>query len=545
MSGDSVSARLARLSPEQRALLARRIKGDANSGGQVPPTVIPRRANQSIAPLSLAQEGLWLLHQYAPDSVAYNIFGALRIRGALDTRALEASLSEVIRRHDVLRTNFRIINEVPQQVVAPARPIELPLKDFTHLSGKQQYDEMFAWARQDGRRPFNLESEPLFRGHLVRLKDDEHVLLLTVHHIISDGWSLGIAFHETLTLYCAGLRRRTTAPEQLPIQFGDYAAWQRAHFRNKDLEKQIDYWRKKLAGVPPLLDLPLDRPRPSLRRFAGNRLLLQFPQGLQEHIAIFLKQTRVTLFMLLLSAYAILLHRYTGSSTIPIGSPIARRPAPELEKLIGLFINSVVFRFDFDDDPRIIEFVARTRLETTSAYEHCDVPFEQLVGALNIPRETTHSPIFQVMFALTPQLSVPPTPGLEVNFLMGSYDGSKFDLAFFVGQQTDGSIAVSVEYATDLFDSATIERLADHYTSILDAMLADPERRLSALEFMKDWELQRLLTNWNAARSGQSEQQCGHELVAAQAARKPDALAVKSADGETMSYAELDRKSTR
>ena len=548
MSGDSIQARSARLSSAQRALLARRINGSRNEPAQS--WTIPRRVNSGVAPLSLAQEGLWLLHQHSPDSAAYNIFAALRLRGALDSHALEAALSEMVRRHEILRTSFQLIDEVPQQVVAPAEPLLLPNEDFSHLAGMEQDSAVSAWSRRQGSRPFRLDADRLFRVCLIRLGDDEHSLFLAVHHIVCDGWSLGLMAQELLTIYDALAHGRPISLPALPIQYGDYAAWQRSHVRPSDLDQKAAQWKERLADTALLLEFPTDRPRPPVRSFSGRDIPLKVPILLVKELSLFLKQNRVTLFMTLLAALGLLLYRHSGNPVPLIGSPIATRPSRELEGLIGLFVNTLVFRVDLRGDPTVTELMDRVKNEAIRVYEDRELSFERLVGALQIPRDQSHSPVFQVSLALQPKPVAPRRIGeLEVSQNAGIFDAVKYDLSLSMIEAESGHIAGRLEYATDLFDRSTVVGLAEHYLRLLEEMIAKPDRRLSDLSLLGEADRLERVAARNAIAPGNAFEpftrgeieQSLPARFAAQVARSPAALAIAD-DQVVWSYRELNRQ---
>ncbi|UFZ03298.1 amino acid adenylation domain-containing protein [Bradyrhizobium ontarionense] len=556
MSGSKVSARISDLSSAQRALLEQRIRGTSSDVGGNESRVqlnIPRRAEGVVTPLSLAQEGLWLLTQAMPDTAAYNNFGSLRLRGELNREALAASLTEVVRRHEVLRTRFGVIDGVPAQVVLASTPLSLDVTDFTGVAKSEQLRVVRNWAIEQGRRPLDLAQGEVFRAHLLQLDVNVHVFLLTVHHIVSDGWSFGLLFRELLLIYNALSQQQDVRLAPLPIQYGDYAAWQRNQLHGSHQEMLLVYWREKLHGVPLLLDLPTDRPRPPVRSLEGDWLSFELPPDLTERIRIFCRQQRVTLFMVLLGAYAVLLQRCSGSRDVLIGSPVADRPFPEVEGLIGLFVNTLVFRADFADDPTVAEFISRIRTETVRTYEHRTMPFDSLIGALRIPREQSHSPVFQTTFALQPPRSVPlSVRGLEVTPATGVYTGSRFDLTLAVDDSSVG-LMTRWDYSRDIFDASTVGRLARLYTDVLDAITAAaPNARVSdlPLKTLTDtWtpkgrpvQTARVPVGADGAPGGVAETLSSR--FAMQVKMRPRAMAVVD-EGWAWTYAELDAEANR
>ncbi|UFZ03299.1 amino acid adenylation domain-containing protein [Bradyrhizobium ontarionense] len=547
MSGSKVSARISDLSSAQRALLEQRIRGTSSDVGGNESRVqlnIPRRAEGVVTPLSLAQEGLWLLTQAMPDTAAYNNFGSLRLRGELNREALAASLTEVVRRHEVLRTSFGVIDGVPAQVVLASTPLSLEVTDFTGVAKSEQLRVVRNWSTEQGRRPLDLAQGEVFRAHLLQLDVNVHVFLLTVHHIVSDGWSFGLLFRELLLIYNALSQQQDVRLAPLPIQYGDYAAWQRNQLHASHQEMLLAYWREKLHGVPLLLDLPTDRPRPPVRSLEGDWLSFELPPDLTERIRIFCRQQRVTLFMVLLGAYAVLLQRCSGSRDVLIGSPVADRPFPEVEGLIGLFVNTLVFRADFADDPTVAEFISRIRTETVRTYEHRTMPFDSLIGALRIPREQSHSPVFQTMFALQPPRSVPlEVLGLEVEPSTGTYTGSKFDLSLTISELSRGSLYCKFEYSTELFDERTVRRFSERFRTTIGEMVGRPADRVSDLRIMSEDESRKIVEDWNATAAPYPDV-CVHDLISEQARRAPDAVALVCGTRH-VTYGELDRRSNQ
>ena len=541
------SSRISGLSPAQQALLKQRIQGKIgkdDEGKQEVPLNIPLRSNREVAPLSLAQEGLWLLTQAAPEMAAYNNFGSLRFKGELNREVLAASLTEVVRRHEVLRTSFRIIDGAPAQIVLPPPSLSLDVKDFVDVARSEQPRLVREWATEQGRRPLDLERGEVFRAHLMQLETDVHVFVLTVHHIASDGWSFGLLFRELIVIYSALVEQQGVPLAALRVQYGDYAAWQRGQLHAAQQEAQLAYWRKKLEGASLLLDLPTDRPRPLVRSYEGDWTSFQLPSDLAERLRFFCRQQRVTLFMALLGAYAILLQRCGSNQNVLIGSPIADRPFPEVEDLVGLFVNTLVFRTNFDDDPTVSEFMAQVRAETVSSYEHRAIPFDSLIGALRIPREQSHSPVFQTMFALQPPRSaLPGAKGLEVEPGTGTYAGSKFDVSLTITELPSGSLYCKFEYSTDLFDRQTIKRLFERFETTTSEMVSHPAARVSELQIISRDEHRKVVVDWNAT-AAPYPQTCVHEAVASRAQSAPEALAIICGE-RRLTFGQLDARSNQ
>lgn len=544
MSDPSLVLRRSMLSLEQRNLLASRIK----SGGRapVPENQIAKRSDQGSAPLSLAQEGIWLQEQLTPGNATYNIFGALRLTGKLDIPALDQGLSEVIRRHEALRTNFRLVRGKPIQSIRVPRNIRLAPEDFTHLRGRELQRAVREWALQEGGRPFNLERDELFRVNLMKFGPEVHGILLTVHHIIADGLSFGLLFPELLSLYSGYARQRPLQLPELTHQYGDYATWQRETFSDRDAEAHLAYWRDKLSDVPLALDLPSDRARPRTRSVAGGAVSFGLSAELSEKVRLFIKQKRITLFTLMLSACGLLLHKYTGHRGILIGSPTSNRSRPELERIVGLFLNMLVFRIDFDEERSVSELIDSVRTEVLETFGYGAFPFERVVSGLRIPRESSHSPVFQVSLSCQQPRSVPPVPGLRVEHMLGSYETNRLDLSIYIAERDNGGISAKFSYAKDLFNHATIETLTDRFCRLLDGMVSR-DCRLSELSLLSG----EVLPEADAVRpapsnpfelfSRRSVAQSLTTRFAEQVHRTPNAIAI--VDGATVwTYAKLEHR---
>ncbi len=473
----------------------------------------------------------------------YNVPLAVRLTGALDVAALEQSLQAVVRRHDTLRTTFAPGNEgTPVQIVAPTLGLPAPLIDLQAVPSAEREGEIRRLAVEEARRPFDLARGPLVRAALARLAGQDHVLLLTLHHIVSDGWSLGVLLRDVMALYEAHASKRTPSLAELPIQYGDYAVWQRQRLQGELLEKQLDYWKRRLDGAAPTLDLPTDRPRPAVQTFRGALLPFDLPGDLVDGLRLLAKQEDCTLYMVLLAAFQALLHRHSGQDDLCVGTPIAGRGRTETEGLIGFFVNTLVMRGDLSGDPTFRSLLRRVRQTALEAYEHQDLPFERLVEALKLDRDLSHSPLFQVLFVFHNS----PLPAFEFSGLKVSQwdvDGgtSKFDLSLFLLEQGRG-LRGTLEYSTELFDAGTAERLAGHYRTLLEGAAADPELPLSRLPLLTEEE--RLeLGRFNDTAEAFPGEHLLHRLVEEQTARSPDAPAV-TFEGRTLSYGDLGRRAS-
>ncbi|HEX3560510.1 MAG TPA: amino acid adenylation domain-containing protein [Pyrinomonadaceae bacterium] len=537
MSGTSKGA--FDLSAKRRALLEALL----SEQGIMPPKAerIPRREGGGLAPLSFAQRRLWFFDQFEPGNPAYNLVSAVSLRGELDASALERSFGEVVRRHEALRTTFDFRDGEPVQVITPPQPLHLNVVDITHLPEAEHDGRIRSLIHEQTQASFDLKRGPLLRITLVRLRDDEHVLLLSMHHIVSDAWSMGVFVGEVVALYEAYASGREAALPNLPIQYADFAAWQREWLRGDVLEEQLDYWKQQLGGGLPILELPADRPRPALQTYNGASLSFPLSPALSQLLKAFCKAEGVTLFMTLLAAFKVLLYRYTGQEDLVVGSPIANRHRQELEGLIGFFVNTLAMRTDLSGDPTFKELLRRVRETALGAYAHQDLPFEYLVEQLQPERNLSHSPLVQVVFVLqnTPERKAE-LPGLFVTPLKYEAETAKFDLTLYfdeLGPELQGTF----EYNTDLFDADTIKRMAGHLRTLLEGVVADPSRRISELPLLTDAERRRLLLEWNDTRAVYPRDLCAHQLFEAQAERTPDAVAVALED-ERLSYRELNAR---
>jgi len=451
-------------------------------------------------PLSFAQQRLWFLDQLEGSSAIYNMPAALHLIGRLHVAALEQSLNEFLRRHEALRTNFATIDEKVAQVIAPTLTVTLPMVDLQALPEGEQSPEVRRLATEEAQRPFDLAKNPLLRVTLLRLGKEEHALLVTMHHIVSDGWSIGIFIRELATLYEAFLSGQPSPLPELPIQYADFAHWQRQWMQGEILETQLNYWKQQLADAPPLLELPSDRPRPPVQTFRGSTERFQLNADLTQRLLLVTQRSGATLFMILLAAFMTLLSRYSGIEDIVVGSPIANRNRRETEPIIGFFVNTLVLRTHLQGNPTFQELLNRVRQVTLDAYGHQDVPFELLVEALQPERNLSYTPLFQVMFVLqNAPMGRLELRDLTITPLEISNVTAKFDLTLSM-EETEQGLAGELEYNTDLFDAATITRMAGHFQSLLEAIVVNPQQRVSELPLLtaakqhqfKEARLQRL-----------------------------------------------------
>jgi amino acid adenylation domain-containing protein len=528
------------LSPEERVALVMQLKRTADASA--PREVIARRAETGATPLSFAQQRLWFLNVMEPNS-PYTIWTDFHLKGQLDAAALERALNEIVRRHESLRTTFPDIEGQPVQFVAPQLTLDIPVRDLSGLDEGARAAELERH-RHELRRPFDLAREPLFRARLLRLAADEHALLLSMHHIITDGWSIGIMLRELTAFYEAFIAGRTPVLPPLSIQYRDFAAWQREWLSGAELERQLAYWRESLRGAPPALELPTDRPRPVVQSYRGAALEREFGKELTGALNELSRARGVTLYMTLLAAFKTLLYRYTGQEEIVVGTPIANRNRMEIENLIGFFVNTLVLRTSLSANPTFSELLARVRDVTLGAYAHQDLPFEKLVEELHPERDMSRTPLFQVMFSLQNE-PFPPLRlgGVVMQHLEDESKSAQFDLTLDLVEREAG-ILCTLEFNTDLFNHETAERMFDHYVRLLEEVVADPNRRLLELPLLTDEERRRLLVEWNDTAREYPRDRCVHELFEAQAAQRAESIALV-AGGEQLTYAELNARANQ
>ena len=491
-------------------------------------------------PLAIAQQRLWFLDQFEAGSPIYIIPLAVHVQGMLHVEALEQSLGEIIQRHEALRTTFPGSEGRPVQHITSTLNVRIPVVDLTALAENLQRTQVRRLVREEIAVPFDLAQGPLLRSRLLRVGQQEHVLLLTLHHIISDGWSLNILLHELSLLYTSRLAGEPSSLSQLPIQYADFALWQREYLQGEILENQLFYWKEQLAGAPFVLSLPADHPRPAVQTFRGARHHFLLPRTLSAGLKELSHREGATLFMTLLAAWQILLSRYSGQDDLLVGTPIANRTHAQLEGLIGFFVNTLVLRGDLAGDPSFRTLLKRVREVCLGAYAHQDLPFEQLVEALHPQRDLSHTPLFQVLFALqnTPREFIE-LPGLSLHPLSVDQTAARFELTLMMYETASG-LTGSLEYNSDLFEVETIIRMAQHLRQLLESIVSNPEQRLSHLSLLTETE-QHLLVEWNATRQVYPQEMCLHQLFEQQVECRPEAVALVSED-EHLTYGELNRR---
>jgi amino acid adenylation domain-containing protein/non-ribosomal peptide synthase protein (TIGR01720 family) len=513
-------------------------------------TIPPRKTNDNL-PLSSAQQRLWFLQQLEPDNPFYNIPSALHLRGSVNVSILESCFNQIIQRHEILRTKFSSIDGKPIQIITPELKLTFPIIDLSNLPAKEKEIEAQRLNDLEAQTPFNLTMPPLLRSSLLRLNEAEYILLLTMHHIISDGWSTDILVNEIITLYqnAKGDRevylkgyRSLTLPE-LTIQYADYAVWQHQWLQGDILNKQLDFWQQQLADIPPVLPLPLDKPRPHIQSYRGTKQAFVISPELTNALKTLTQQENCTLFMILLAAFKVLLYRYTAAEDIVVGSPIANRNRTEIEALIGFFVNTLVLRTNVADNPSFLELLARVKDCTLSAYANQDLPFDLIVESVKSDRHLSHTPLFQVMFVLqnAPQSNME-LPGLTWESLAIEATTTKFDLTLLI-EETETELKACWEYSTDLFNPETISRWSEHFQTLLSGLVANPQQPITQLPLLTLKE-QQLLVEWNATQADYSLDKCIHQLFTEQAIKTPNAVAVIFGDSQ-LNYQELNSKANQ
>jgi aspartate racemase len=541
-SSGEITERLAGISPAKRALLELRLRKKSSQAAAR--QRIPRRADRDRAPLSFAQQRIWFLDQFTPGNPAYNVSVGYRLRGLLNVAVLEKSLNEIIRRHEVLRTTFNSSGYEPVALISPELTLVLTLIDLEHQPDSERESALDRHIADETWRSFDLKTGPLLRAKLFRIGNEDHILLLTMHHIINDAWSRNVIYRE-LSMFYETFQDGDSCPlPELPVQYGDYAQWQRQWLQGERLESHLSFWRKQLSGSLAVLELPLDHPRPAVQTYRGKQETLCLPQDLSQDLKAFSKQEGATLFMTLLAAFQTLLYRYSGQEDIIVGSPIANRTRVETEGLIGFFVNTLVLRTDLSGDPIFRQLLGRVREACLGAYAHQDLPFEKLVEELKPQRDLSRTPLFQVMFNLENlDTQAVPVQGLSISDLECDSRVAPFDLTLEIMEKDEG-LSCLFNYNTDLFDAATIERMAGHFHTVLEGIVADPEQRLSELPLLTAAERHQLLVEWNDTKTDYPRDKYIHHLFEEQVERTPDATALVCED-QQMTYRELNLRANQ
>ncbi|NJP19916.1 MAG: amino acid adenylation domain-containing protein [Hydrococcus sp. CRU_1_1] len=502
-------------------------------------------------PLSFTQTRLWFLEQLEPGNPAYNIVFAVCLKGNCDRDLLEKSLNEIVKRHESLRTTFKTAEGQPVQVIAPSLTITLPIIDLQKCDPRsadlgnrtEQELKLQQLATQESQQSFNLSQLPLWRSKLLHLESQEHILLLTIHHIIADEWSVEVLLHDLGAFYQASITQKLPSLPELPIQYKNYTYWQRQYLTGDILATQLSYWKKQLEGAPTILQLPTDRPRSPVQTYRGTQQTLELSKTLTEALEKLARQESVTLFMLLLAAFKTLLYRYTGQEDISIGSPIANRNRDELKRLIGFFVNTLVLRTNLEGNPNFRELLRRVRQVALEAYAHQDLPFDKLVEAMQPVRDVSHTPLFQVSFTLRNPPQIQEISGLNLSPVKVESCTAQFDLSLVVELNEESSTA-SFEYNTDLFDATTIARMLAHWQNLLEVIVANPEAKLSELSLLSETEKQQILVEWNNTQVDYAQDLCIHQLFEKQVERTPDSIAVVF-ENLHLTYRELNNRANQ
>jgi amino acid adenylation domain-containing protein len=516
----------------------------AEPGGAAPLAPLPAEPGGAGTPLSFAQRRLWFLEWMTPGSAAYNLPYPLLLAGDLDAPALAHALSEIVRRHEALRTTFSEGPDGPVQVIASPAPVDLPPLlpeiDLTGLAEERRGAVLAELVRAESSRPFDLAAGPLLRTVLARTAPREHALLLTVHHIVADGWSLGVWVDELTALYAAFVAGEPSPLPELPAQYSDFARWQRQRLRGDEMARLLEYWRRELAGAPTVLELPADRPRPAVPTFRGSRRGRALPPGLAAAVRDLGRCEGATLFMVALAAFAALLFRLTRQEDLLVGAPVANRGRADFEGLIGFFVNTLVLRADLAGDPSFRELLGRVRETALAAYAHEDLPFDTLVEELRPERDRSHQPLCQVALVVENGRPEPAVDGLRLAPLPVDTGTAKFDLTLTVSESGAG-LSAGIEVASDLFTAVTAERILDQFSRLLAAAVENPGQRLLDLPLLSAAERHQAMVEWNDARGAYPREALVHDLVAEQAARTPGAVAVEQGE-RRMTYRELDER---
>ncbi len=534
--------RITLLTTEQRKLILQRLQEKQASVSQA--QILPCKRETNTFPLSFAQQRLWFLDQIEPGSTAYLISRVQRFLDALSVEALERSLVELVQRHETLRTTFEERDGQPMQIIHAVVHCALPIIDLQGLTQVRRDKEVRWLINQEARHLCDLKRGPLFRTALVRMGGkQEHVMVLTLHHIITDQWSNEILVRELTSLYQAHSIGQPSPLVPLPIQYADYALWQRQWLQGKVLETQLAYWRKQLTGISPLA-LPTDHSRPSVRTSRGAIQTRLVPPTVLTQLQALSLQEGVTLFMLLLAAFQVLLLRYTRQSDISVGTPVANRTRSEIEDVIGFFVNTLVIRNDLSGNPTFKQLLCHVREVCLQAYAHQDIPFEKVVEELEPERDLSHTPLFQVMFALQHALHEQRALAEEgIGPQVVESTKCKFDLTFSLVEVRQG-LRCSLEYSSDLFEADTITRLLNHWLILLQGLVQTPQAHICELPLLTQDEREHLLVEWNATRATYPEQLCLHHLFERQVVRTPDAIAIEYTH-EQLTYEQLNRRANQ
>ncbi len=542
MNGNDGMPNTPNLSEAKRVLLEKYLQGRSPQVTTSAAT-IARRNPESSPPLSYGQQQLWLLAQFISDTPVYTECVTNHLPGEINISVLEQSFNEILKRHEAWRTSFPVVDGQPIQKIRPVLTIKLPLVDLRHHPEAEREHEALRMMTEDAQKPFDMANGPLLRPTLIQLGDTDYRLFLTLHHIIFDGFSLyQIFLPELRTLYDACLSGQPSPLPELPIQYADFTVWQREQLQGNMFAEQLAFWKKQLEGAPGALELPTDRPRPLIANYHGSMHPFALSKQLTDDLKALGRQEGVTFYMLLVAAFQTLLYRYTAQDDILIGTAISDRKRPEVQGLMGFFLNTLVLRTDLSGNPTFREVLRRVREVVLDAHAHPDIPFEYLVKELQPERNLSQNPFFQVLLSLEPPLFTHPS-GWTLTQMDVETETTKFDLTLELDDRPEGLIG-RFEYSTDLFDAATIARMAGHWQTLLEGIVMDPTRRLSDLPILTEAERQLLLVEWNNTAIDYPLNLCLHELFEAQVERTPDAVAMIFEDTH-LTYRELNARANQ
>lgn len=540
-----IATRIAALSPEQRALFEASLKAKGLRAPQV--DRIPRRPREdaNLFPTSIDQERLWFIEQLQPGNAAYNIFSASRIKGRLDVAVMERVVNELIARHEVVRTTFTVVDDQPMQVINPKLEVTLTPVDLQSVPLEQREQEALRLVTEDFSRPFDLEQGPLVRIGLLRLAEDDHVMHINMHHTVTDRWSGAIFEQETGLLYAAFANNRPSPLPELPIQYADYSLWQRGRAESEIYRRQAEYWTRKLTGVPFVLEVPTDFPRPPMQNFRGARVYTRYSRRLLDALRELSRREGVTMFTLALAAYKALLYRYTTQETILVGATFANRNRRELQGMVGYLLNLIVLSTDLSGNPTFRELLQRERATVLEGFANQDLPFGKLVQELRPTQDASRNPIVQhsLIYLDFPELTVMETLGLSAKHLDIDNGASRFDMTLAM-TETEQGYEVDIEFPTDLYRRERIERMTKHLQNILESVVVDPTQRLSDLPLLSEHEKRQLLIEWNDTAAADPSDRCIHELFEEQVEQRPDEVALLF-ENERLTYRELNEQANR
>lgn len=528
------------LSPRKKAILDALLDKEGMASTE---DKIPRRREGGPAPLSFSQQRLWFFDQFEPASFVYNVLTPVSLRGNLDVSALQEAFNHLVRRHEALRTTFELREGQPVQIIGQQQSIPIRRIDLSHQARPEQQEQFHAVFNDETCRPFDLKKGPLLRITLVRMAAEEHALLLAMHHIVTDGWSMNVLVREAVALYAMYSAGLAPGLSPLPIQYADFAVWQRSWLQGEVLEQQLAYWKQHLGAKPAVLELPTDFPRPAVQTYRGASFIFPFSPALSQSLKTFCRAQQATMFMVLLAAFNVLFHRYTGQQEIIVGSPIANRNRKELEGLIGFFANTLPMRTNVSGELSFREVLARLKEAALGAYAHQDLPFEYLVEQFHPERSLSHSPLVQVMFNFEPTIpQMAEMPGLSASLMDYDNKSAKFDLTLFA-RDHGTEIFGTLEHNVDLFTSETIERMAGHLLTLLSGIVANPDQPISGLPLLTRHERYQMLEEWNATEAA-CPQLCAHQIFEAQVHHAPNRTALIF-ENQELTYAQLNARANQ